>query len=128
MDFLKSISLPLYRFALVTLESSTLPPASVPVGSTSAATALMILAMHDLSSTDVECQWKKPNVPSEKVKAVEDLFFSTGGQTSDSCSRMTISGCSVNSRASLILGFPGCSLLSLKPCRNLCSTSPLIVS
>lgn len=35
--------------------------------------ALMIWAIHNLSSTDVECQWKKPKVPSE-VKSVEDLF------------------------------------------------------
>ncbi|CAL8300352.1 unnamed protein product [Merluccius merluccius] len=35
--------------------------------------ALMIWAIHNISSTDVECQWKKPNVPSE-VKAVEELF------------------------------------------------------
>ena len=33
----------------------------------------MIWAIHNISSTDVECQWKKPNVPSE-VKAVEELF------------------------------------------------------
>lgn len=36
--------------------------------------AVMIWATHNLSSTDVECQWKKPSAPSEKVEAVEELF------------------------------------------------------
>ncbi|CAM4732372.1 unnamed protein product [Leuciscus chuanchicus] len=38
------------------------------------AAALMIWAVHNLSSTDVECRWKKPRGPSDRVKAVEELF------------------------------------------------------
>lgn len=68
LDFFK-----LFLF-LVTLESSTLPPASVPMGKCSHSAALMILAIHNLSSTYVEYQWKKPDVPSDKVKELEELF------------------------------------------------------